>query len=171
MKKTLNLSHKKSGFDARINLKLRKVIRVTVISTITFSLLAIFFIIINKIFSLKEIEVVAEDIQIIVDQDLLNNNLLFIPAKKIEEQLLSEYTQLSYVKLKKKYPHTLVIVAEIRSPIAQIRSSNKSVLVDEEGIVIGEVSENNQRRDRKSGKKIRTSISPWKNGLFSIRGN
>jgi len=46
--------------------------------------------------------------------------------------------------LKKKYPHTLVIVAEIRSPIAQIRSSNKSVLVDEEGIVIGEVSENNQ---------------------------
>lgn len=93
---------------------------------------------VTKFFTIQTIEVQGSGIGLIVDQKKLPRNLLFFPTELVRSQLLSENSLLGDVEIKKRLPHTLVITAKPRVPIAELQTNSRSVDVDKEGIVVSE---------------------------------
>ena len=92
----------------------------------------------NWLFSINTIEVIGDGIDVTVSKDKVARNLLFFPTEKVRQQLLSTNPLLADVKLKRKLPHTLQIVTIARRPEAVLVSRGRRLLLDKEGIVIGE---------------------------------
>lgn len=92
----------------------------------------------TKLLTIQTIEVEGSGIQIAIDQRKIPKNLLFFPSDQIREALLSENPLLGEVIIKKKFPHTLVIMVYGRIPIARLQIQGRSVDLDSEGVVLGE---------------------------------
>lgn len=94
-------------------------------------------------FRIRQIEVIGHNVTVTVEEDILEKNLLFFPTSVLKKKLLSDNALLSDVLISKKLPHTLVIEPVIRRPIAQLVSGPRRVLLDKDGIIIGNVTGEN----------------------------
>lgn len=90
------------------------------------------------LFAIRTIEVASSDIKLEVDERRIPKNLLLFPAKKIADDLLIHNPLLSSISFIKKYPHTLVIVPQVRKPVARLITPDRRVLIDIEAVVLGE---------------------------------
>lgn len=93
---------------------------------------------VTKLFALTAIVVVAENIELRVDQNKLPKTLLFFPSEKIRAALLTENPVLGDITFEKKYPHTLVIKPVLRRAYAVLVTPSRQVLVDEHAVVLGD---------------------------------
>ncbi|KKU80653.1 hypothetical protein A2875_01295 [Candidatus Gottesmanbacteria bacterium RIFCSPHIGHO2_01_FULL_46_14] len=91
----------------------------------------------DYLFALENIEVAPDTLQVTVNEDKMPKNLLFFPAGKVREDILRDNPILASLQLKKKFPHTLVIIAKRREPIAIIRLESIVGLIDREGYIVG----------------------------------
>lgn len=91
---------------------------------------------ISRIFTIRNVEVAGEGIQIEVDAAKLPSNLLFFPAAQVSEQIMSDNALVGSVIIQKKYPNTLRITAMPRKPFAIVGIDRETYLVDEEGVVL-----------------------------------
>ncbi|MCX6794275.1 MAG: hypothetical protein NTY06_04205 [Candidatus Gottesmanbacteria bacterium] len=92
----------------------------------------------NWIFTIKNIVVIGNNIQVKVDEARLPKTLLLFPSATLRLQLLADNPILSDIQFQKKYPHTLVIVPILRTAIVRLVATTREVLVDESGIVIAD---------------------------------
>lgn len=94
------------------------------------------YVLLVRFFSIRSIEVVGNDVQVIVDQKRISKNLLFFPSDKFRSELLESNPLLSDVRFEKVYPSTLRIIPTIRSPFVRLQSGDRLVLVDRTGVVL-----------------------------------
>jgi hypothetical protein len=90
-------------------------------------------------FTIKNIVVVGNNIQVQVDETRLPKTLLLFPSQAIRAQLLTDNPILADIQFQKKYPHTLVIIPILRTAVARLILTGREVLVDESGIVLADV--------------------------------
>lgn len=91
----------------------------------------------DYLFALENIEVAGDGLGVAVNEEKIPNNLLFFPAEKVKEEILRDNPILGSLELKKKFPHTLIIVAMRREPIAKITLEPVVGLIDREGYIVG----------------------------------
>ncbi len=94
------------------------------------------YIIVSFFFSLQTIEVIGANVQIVIDEKKMSKNLLFFPSDRVRKEIIADNTLLSDVRFQKKYPHTLVIVPVLRPAFARLRSVERVVLLDRDGVVL-----------------------------------
>ena len=92
---------------------------------------------VRDLFQITHVEVIGAQIDVRIDQEKMNKNLLFFPTQKIRTQLLSQNPLVENIEIQKKFPHTIRIIVTSRMPIARVALSDRTVLVDREGVVIG----------------------------------
>lgn len=91
----------------------------------------------DTLFAIENIEVAGDFVEVVVNEDRLPKNLLFFPTDKLRQDLLLDNPLLSTLEFKKKFPHTLVIIATRKSPIARITMGELIGLVDRDGYIVG----------------------------------
>jgi cell division septal protein FtsQ len=94
------------------------------------------YILLVRLFSIRYIEVIGSDVQVIVDQKRISKNLLFFPSDKFRSEILESNPLLSDVRFEKAYPSTLKIITTVRSPFVRLQSQDRLVLIDRTGIVL-----------------------------------
>lgn len=67
---------------------------------------------------------------------LKGKNLFNVDLKKIERQLQMEYPRFSQLRILKKFPNQILVVASTRAPFAQTRINGKIAILDDEGAVV-----------------------------------
>lgn len=92
--------------------------------------------VVSRMVDIRVIEVAGSDVQIIINEKELPKNLLFFPSEAIRSKLLNDNPMLRDVKIRKKFPHTLVIEPLMRVGAARLVQGNQTVTVDSDGIVI-----------------------------------
>jgi len=114
----------------------RKSVRIIAIVILVVSVCGFFSWGINRIFTIRNIEVSGDGIQVEVNKNTFPKNLLFFPADTLTAQILKNYPLVASVTLKKKYPGTLVITAIPRKPFAASGIGREMYLLDKEGVVL-----------------------------------
>ncbi len=86
-------------------------------------------------FSLEQVQVVAEHVQIEINPAYLGQNLLTLQEKDLEQSIAGSYPQIEHVRVSKIYPHTLRIelmespaVARFRTPAQELYISGGGIL-------------------------------------------
>lgn len=92
----------------------------------------------DRLFTLRQIQVVGDPIQIQVDKDRLGKNLFFLQTAQLEKELLASYPLLGTVTFSKSFPSTLVLHVKLRQPYVYVITDSHQYLVDREGIVLSE---------------------------------
>jgi cell division septal protein FtsQ len=82
---------------------------------------------------IKQIEVFGTNATLAIDETIIPGNLMFFPTSWYEQTLSKQYPNLKTVKITKKYPSTLQITLEERSPVAFLESGSGSFPIDEFG--------------------------------------
>lgn len=93
---------------------------------------------VTKFFSIQVIEIQGTGVGVIVDQKNLSKNLIFFPTEQVQNQLMNENPLLVDVQIRKKLPHTLIIIPKLRTPIARLQTNARTVDIDKEGMVISD---------------------------------
>ena len=101
----------------------------------------ILFMVTSKFFAIREVSIIGDRVDLVIDERLFVKNLLFFPTSRVRENLLKENILLKNITITKKLPHTLIIDVKLRRPIARLARGGQRVLVDEEGVVLGEAQE------------------------------
>ena len=114
----------------------RKSGRIVAIVILVVSVCGFFSWSVNRIFTIRNIEVSGDGIQVEVNKNSFPKNLLFFPADTLKVQILKNYPLVASVTLKKKYPGTLVITAIPRKPFAASGVGSEMYLLDKEGVVL-----------------------------------
>ena len=97
----------------------------------------------NKLFVVKNFEVIGTGIRIEVNQNRLPKNLLFFPGDKLRQQILHDNPLIADVTFEKRFPHTLIIVVIPRTAVAVIRTPGGIMGLDRNGILLGEPNQTN----------------------------
>ena len=92
----------------------------------------------DRLFTLRQILVEGDPIQIQVDKERLGKNLFFLQTAHLEKELLSAYPLLGSVTFSKSFPATLVLHVKLRQPYVYVVSQSHHYLVDRDGIVLSE---------------------------------
>ncbi len=92
----------------------------------------------DRVFPLESIEVIGEGVDLLVDRTKLPGNILFVSSRKLRTELLSAYPLLLDVTIQKKFPHTLRLIPTKRTHVAVLSSSGRTVLLDKDGVVLGD---------------------------------
>ncbi len=92
----------------------------------------------DRLFTLRQIQVVGDPIQIQVDKDRLGRNLFFLQTTQLEKELLASYPLLGTVTFSKSFPSTLVLHVKLRQPYVYVISQSHQYHVDRDGIVISD---------------------------------
>lgn len=114
----------------------RMVIRIVALITVVLLVSAVVSWGVNDLFTIRNVEVSGEGIQIAVDPAKLPRNILFFPVDRVTEQILKEYPLVGSVIIKKTYPSTLVIVAVPRKPFAIVGIGRETYELDADGVVL-----------------------------------
>jgi len=114
----------------------RKSGRIIAIVILIISVCGFFSWSINRIFTIRNIEVSGEGIHVEVEENSFPKNLLFFPVDTLTAQILKNYPLVGSVKLQKKYPGTLVITAVPREPFAVAGVGGEMYLLDKVGVVL-----------------------------------
>jgi hypothetical protein len=115
---------------------MRKLKLRTVYVVVFFLISFVVYFVTTKVFTIREIRVVGDTIQVSVDEKKLPRTLLFFPADKIRAEILHDNPILADLRFEKQYPNTLVIVPTLRAKAALIITPTRRVFVDERGIVL-----------------------------------
>jgi hypothetical protein len=99
-------------------------------------------------FSINNIVVVGNNIQVQVDETRMPKTLLLFPAERLRAQLLAANPILADIQFQKKYPHTLIIVPTLRSAVARLTAVSREVLVDANGIVLSDADSSSSNLPR-----------------------
>lgn len=91
----------------------------------------------NTFFQIKHIEVEGSGIQIQVNQQKIAKNLLFFPSETVAEEIMKQNPLVDHIVLQKKYPHTLIILASPRTPVARVMSQGIEWLIDKTNMILG----------------------------------
>lgn len=92
--------------------------------------------VLNRMLDIRYIEVTGGDLLLSINEKELPKNLLFFPSEKIRAQLLALHPMLRDIRIRKKFPHTLVIEPLTRDGAARLVRGNQMVTVDYDGVVI-----------------------------------
>lgn len=92
---------------------------------------------VNQQFFIEHVEIIGHGVNISIDEKKLPKNLLFFPSDTVTKSLLSENSMIESLQIRKKYPHTLVIVVTPRMPFVNIQQNNSFIAVDRTGFVLG----------------------------------
>lgn len=92
----------------------------------------------DRLFTLRQIQVVGDPIEIQVDKARLGKNLFFLQTKQLEQELLATYPLLGTVTFSKTFPSTLVLHVKLRQPYVYVISQSHQYVVDRDGIVLSE---------------------------------
>lgn len=92
-----------------------------------------------RLFTIQTIEVVGNGVSVAIDQERLPKNLLFFPSDAIVKDILADNQLVEGVEIRKKFPHTLIIIARGRQAIARIFFGGRQWGIDQTGIVVGEI--------------------------------
>ena len=126
---------------------------VVLISILIIELLyALFF---SQIFKIKDItivspkEILKQELQVFLQNELQNkafyffekDNIFLASIGKIKNGILDKYPEIKEVELRREFPKGLFLKVEKREPFGILNSSGNNFLIDEEGIVFKEVSE------------------------------
>ncbi len=104
-----------------------------------FSLFSIgIFWISSTAFRIESIEIVGEGITVAVNQERLPKSLVFFSADTYRQQILDANPVLADITFRKKFPHTLVIIPKIRTPMSKLITDIRAVYLDEAGLVLSE---------------------------------
>lgn len=98
---------------------------------------AVYFLVV-KVFTIQEIRVLSDTIQVSIDEKKLPRTLLFFPSDKFRAEILKDNPILADIRFEKNYPHTLVIIPTLRPKAAVITAPTRRVFVDERGIVLAD---------------------------------
>jgi cell division septal protein FtsQ len=115
--------------------KIDRLLRIVVILVIGLFLLIISYNILYSFFKIKVIEVSGSNINLIIDEKIIPKILIFFPSESIRTQLLSDFPQLSDVRIEKKLPFTLKITILPRIPIAIIKMPSRYAFVDADAYI------------------------------------
>lgn len=72
---------------------------------------------------------------------LKGRSIFNIDVAELEVRLKRQYPQIAYLKVIKRYPDQILVLAKRRNPFAQVFVRNHHVTVDGDGIVISEMGE------------------------------
>ncbi len=119
---------------------LRKFGRYVVLGGVVLILSGVVFWVVTHAFTLTTVEVIGDGFVMNIDDQKLSKNLLFLSTDKLQASLSEEYWLLSSIKVSKHYPHTLVISAKTRKPIASMATPFGLLLLDLDGVVVDKES-------------------------------
>ncbi len=69
-------------------------------------------------------------------RNLLGKNIFDVDLKAVQRRLSYKYPQASNLKVAKRFPNRIAVVAKQRLPFAQIKSQEKVVVLDGKGVVL-----------------------------------
>lgn len=116
--------------------RLRSIVRLGIIGILlAFVIWGIVYIVRTKL-RVREIQFIASDMHLEVNERLLSTNLLFFPSAKIRQDLLHAYPQFKDMRIVKKFPDTIQIMPVLRTPFLVIETPDLIYTVDEEGVVV-----------------------------------
>src|SRR3989344_3752089 len=69
----------------------------------------ILFMVTSKFFAIREVSIIGDRVDLVIDERLFVKNLLFFPTSRVRENLLKENILLKNITITKKLPHTLII--------------------------------------------------------------
>ncbi len=101
-----------------------------------------------RAFTVKNIVVIGENIQVQVDESKLPRTLFLFPSGTIRAQLLAANPILADIQFQKKYPHTLVIVPTLRAASVRLIAASREVSLDAGGIVLSDADASSQSLPR-----------------------
>jgi hypothetical protein len=90
------------------------------------------------LFTVKNIVVVGNNIQVAVNEARLPKSLVLFPTEKFRAELLADNPTLADIQFQKKYPHTLVIVPTLRTALVRLQLTAREVLLDGSGVVLSD---------------------------------
>lgn len=93
---------------------------------------------VNYVFTLKQVEVTGDVVQIVVDKEKIGRNMLFLHTKQLEHDILSSYPLIDTVIFTKSFPSTLVVHVTLRQPSVYVLSQSHMYAVDGNGIVLSD---------------------------------
>lgn len=88
---------------------------------------------------------------------LMGKNIFTIDLKSVQRKLNSKYPQASQLKVIKKFPNQISVLAKQRLPFAQMIVQNRNVVLDKDGIILGLPAEKDKKLPVIEGAKV---ISP-----------
>jgi cell division septal protein FtsQ len=88
-------------------------------------------------------------------KNLVGKNIFAINLKAIEHKLSYKYPQASQLKVTKRFPDQISVIAKQRMPIAQIQIQDKTVIIDEEGVILALENEKNKNLMNIVGAKLK----------------
>ncbi|MCK5012399.1 MAG: cell division protein FtsQ/DivIB [Candidatus Omnitrophica bacterium] len=92
----------------------------------------------TKYFKIQSITI-DPSLQFINKRDLRNlkgKNIFEIDLKAIQRRLSYKYPQASELKVMKRFPNRIAVVAKQRHPLAQVQIKDRIATLDEEGVVL-----------------------------------
>lgn len=90
-----------------------------------------------KLFTIQQIIVIGNGVNIQLNENGIPHNLLFFPSRKFENLLTKNNPLVKTIIIQKKYPDTLVLTIVKRMPLACV---NNQYLIDGDSIVISQNS-------------------------------
>jgi len=92
----------------------------------------------SKIFMVKEVlyDPSLEFIRAKLVSSLVGRNLFAIDAKKIHHQLEMQYPQIANLRVVKRFPSQILIIAKQRLPFSQVAFGHDTVIVDQTGVAL-----------------------------------
>ncbi len=117
---------------------IRKFGRPAVLVFVTLIASGVVFWIVTSGFTLTKVEVVGDGVYLAIDSQKLPKNLLLLSTGKLQASLIEQYPLLLKAQVSKRYPHTLVITAVARKPIARIATTLGTFFLDPDGVVVDE---------------------------------
>lgn len=72
---------------------------------------------------------------------LKNKNIFDVDVDFVQSRLGKQYPQIAYLKVIKRFPDTLIVVAKKRNPFAQVQMRSRLVLIDADGVVISDMGQ------------------------------
>lgn len=71
------------------------------------------------------------------DLNVLRGKSVFtVDLERLQRNLRAEYPQMAQVKIVKRFPNTILVLAKKRSAFAQASVQNRTVLVDDQGVIL-----------------------------------
>lgn len=114
-------------------------------------------------FSVRTI-VIDPALQFIQRRDLVRlqgKNIFQVDLQEVEQSLLMKYPQISELRVEKKFPNQIHLLAKKRKQLAQFEHNNKYLVLDDEGVVLSESDSKDKDLPSIGGAKIKTDpITP-----------
>lgn len=115
---------------------IRRTLRIIGIILFSLAVVALLAWGITQGFTIRQVAVDGQGVEISFDKSKLGENLLFLQTDRLTKELLSQYPLLSGVEFEKRYPGTLIIHLIKRKPFVLLESRTIRYLLDADGYVL-----------------------------------